>query len=102
MTAQVNDTKAPVPAFDILDPLKDWAVITSPIEQRTIALNASKSTDDYNTNATLNYTWTIPGPITAMSTQTNHTLWGSNVSLAGHEGKTTTKVNLSVKNTELR
>src|SRR5207244_1553719 len=44
LNAQVNDTKAPVPAFDILDPSKDWTVITSPIEQRTIALNASKTT----------------------------------------------------------
>src|SRR5207253_3088076 len=34
LNAQVNDTKAPVPAFDILDPSKDWTVITSPIEQR--------------------------------------------------------------------
>ena len=102
MTAQVNDTKAPVPAFDILDPLKDWAVITSPIEQRTIALNASKSTDDYNTNATLNYTWTIPGPITGMSTQTNHTLWGSNVSFAWLEWNNSYKVTLSVRDSGFR
>ena len=102
ITAQVNDTKAPVPAFDILDPLKDWAVITSPIEQRTIALNASKSTDDYNTNATLNYTWTIPGPITGMSTQTNHTLWGSNVSFAWLEWNNSYKVTLSVRDSGFR
>src|SRR5207245_2005957 len=46
MTAIVNDTKGPVPAFDVLDPEKDWGVITSPFERKTIALNASRTTDN--------------------------------------------------------
>src|SRR5205809_2174908 len=102
MTAQVNDTKAPVPSFDILDPSKDWALITSPIEQRTIALNASRTTDDYNTNATLTYTWTIPGPITGNATQTNHTLYGMNVSFAWLEWNNSYKVTLSVRDSGFR
>src|SRR5213596_1259810 len=103
MTAQVNDTKAPVPAFDILDPSKDWALITSPIEQRTIALNASRTTDDYNTNATLTYTWTIPGPITGNATGVaNHTMWGVNVSFAWQEWNNSYAVLLTVKDMGFR
>src|SRR5437867_9634264 len=74
LNAQVNDTKAPVAAFDILDPSNDWTVITSPIEQRTIVLNASKTTDDYNKGADLDFIWTVPGPIVGLETGVaNHT-----------------------------
>ncbi len=100
LKAQVNDTKAPVPAFDILDPSKDWTVITSPIEQRTIALNASKTTDDHDKLAALNFTWTIPGPIVGLETGVaNHTKWGVNVSFAWQEWNNSYAVLLSVKDT---
>jgi len=103
LNAQVNDTKAPVPAFDILDPSKDWTVITSPIEQRTIALNASKSTDDYTKLAQLNFTWTVPGPIVGLPTGVaNHTFWGMNVSFAWQEWNNSYAVLLSVKDTGFR
>ena len=100
MRAQVNDTKAPVSAFDILDPSKDWTAITSPIERRTIALNASKTTDDYDKTATLNFTWTIPGPIVGLPTGVaNHTFWGVNVSFAWQEWNNSYAVLLSVRDT---
>src|SRR5438309_805084 len=100
MMAQVNDTKAPVPAFDILDPSKGWAVIPSPIERRTIALNASKTTDDYDKIATLNFTWTVPGPIVGLPTGVaNHTFWGANVSFAWDEWNNSYSVLLSVRDT---
>ena len=102
MTAQVNDTKAPVPAFDIFDSSKDWAATTSPTEQRTVALNGSRTTDDHDPNTTLNYTWTIPGPITGMPTQTNHTLWGMNVTFAWLEWNNSYKVTLAVRDTGFR
>jgi len=103
LNAQVNDTKAPVPAFDILDPSKDWTVITSPIEQRTIALNASKTTDDHDKLAALNFTWTIPGPIVGLETGVaNHTKYGVNVSFAWQEWNNSYAVLLSVKDTGFR
>src|SRR5437879_989779 len=103
LNAQVNDTKAPVPAFDILDPSKDWTVITSPIEQRTIALNASKTTDDHDKLAALNFTWTIPGPIIGLETGVaNHTKYGVNVSFAWQEWNNSYAVLLSVKDTGFR
>ncbi|TLZ96676.1 MAG: hypothetical protein E6J96_07885 [Methanobacteriota archaeon] len=98
LNAQVNDTKAPVPAFDILDPSKDWTVITSPIEQRRIALNASKTTDDHDKVAALNFTWTIPGPVVGLETGVaNHTMWGVNVSFAWQEWNNSYAVLLTVK-----
>src|SRR3989449_9533451 len=100
MMARVNDTKAPVPAFDILDPSKGWAVIPSPIERRTIALNASKTTDDYDKIATLNFTWTVPGPIVGLPTGVaNHTFWGANVSFAWAEWNNSYAVVLAVRDT---
>jgi len=96
MTARVNDTKAPVPAFDILDPSKDWGIITSPMERKTISLNASKSTDDYDKIATLNFTWTIPGPIVGLPGN-NHTFYGVNATFAWQEWNTTYNVTLSVR-----
>src|SRR5439155_309041 len=93
----------PVPAFAILDPSKDWTVITSPIEQRTIALNASKPTDDHDKLAALNFTWTIPGPIVGLETGVaNHTKYGVNVSFAWQEWNNSYAVLLSVKDTGFR
>ena len=95
MQAQVNDTKAPVPAFDILDPDKDWGTIMSPMERKTIALNASKTTDDYDKVATMNFTWTIPGPIVGVSG--TRPMYGMNVSFAWGEWNISYKVTLSVR-----
>jgi hypothetical protein len=98
MNLTVNDTKAPVPAFDILDPSKDWAVIQSPMERKTIAMNASKTTDDYDKLSALNFTWTIPGPIIGRG-GTNNTFWGVNISFAWKEWNNSYKVTLAVKDT---
>src|SRR2546428_197815 len=98
MTAIVNDTKGPVPAFDILDPTKDWGTITSPLERKTIALNASRTTDDYNNNSALNFTWTIPGPLVG-STGSSHTFWGINISFAWQEWNLSYNVKLAVHDT---
>ncbi len=98
MNATVNDTKGPVPAFDILDPSKDWATITSPIEQKMIVLNASRTTDDYDKLSALNFTWKIPGPLVG-STGLNHTFWGVNITFAWREWNTTYKVFLSTRDT---
>jgi len=98
MTAIVNDTKGPVPAFDILDPTKDWGTITSPFERKTIYLNASKTTDDYNNLTALNFTWTIPGPLVG-STGSTHPFWGVNISFAWQEWNTSYNVKLAVHDT---
>ncbi len=52
MNAIINDTKAPVPAFDILDSSKDWGTITSPMERKTYSFNASRTTDDHDKRTT--------------------------------------------------
>src|SRR5207247_2514714 len=101
MTAIVNDTKGPVPAFDILDPEKDWGVITSPFERKTIALNASKTTDDFNNQSALNFTWTIPGPVVGLTGST-HPFWGVNITFAWQEWNTSYEVKLSVRDTGFR
>lgn len=96
MTAMVNDTKAPVPGFDILDSEKDWGTITSPMELKTIAFNASKTTDDYDKVDTMNFTWTIPGPVVGLGAG-NHTFYGMNVTFRWGEWNNSYKVVLSVK-----
>jgi len=108
MTAIINDTKAPVPAFDILDPSNDWATVTSPKERKTYSFNASRTMDDF---AKLNYsggpdsltfTWTIPGPISVGGTVlpgNNHTYPGVNISFAWQEWNTSYTVRLSVNDT---
>ena len=98
ITAIVNDTKGPVPAFAILDPEKDWGVISSPFEQKTIVLNASRTTDDHDNNSALNFTWTIPGPLMG-STGSSHTFYGINISFAWQEWNLSYGVKLSVKDT---
>ncbi|TLZ73670.1 MAG: PKD domain-containing protein [Methanobacteriota archaeon] len=103
MTALVNDTKAPLPAFDILDSSKDWGTITSPMERKTYSFNASRTTDDhdkynYSGGTGLNVTWTIPGPIVGM-TGTNHTFYGINVTFAWQEWNSSYTVRLAVKDT---
>jgi len=98
LTAIVNDTKGPVAAFDILDATNDWAVITSPIEQKPVALNASKTKDDYNNLTALNFTWFIPGPIVGRQ-GLNTTFWGSNITFTWREWNNTYKVFLAVHDT---
>lgn len=98
MTAIVNDTKGPVPAFDILDPTKDWGTITSPFERKTIALNASKTTDDHDNASALNFTWTIPGPLVGSPGPT-HLFYGVNITFAWQEWNTSYNVKLAVHDT---
>jgi PKD domain-containing protein len=105
MTAQVNDTKAPVANFEILDPEKDWAVITTPTEKKTIALNASKTRDNFDNLANLSFNWTIPGPISQGGTPlqgASHTFPGVNVSFAWEDWNQSYKVVLSVHDTGFR
>lgn len=98
ITAIVNDTKGPVPTFDILDPTKDWGTITSPFEQKVIFLNASRTTDDFDNNSALNFTWTIPGPLMS-STGSSHTFWGVNISFGWQEWNSSYGVKLAVHDT---
>src|SRR5438128_2337614 len=98
MTAIVNDTKGPVPAFDILDPEKDWGVITSPFERKTIALNASRTTDNYNNISALTFTWTIPGPLVGSPGPT-HTFSGVNITFAWQDWNLSYNVKLAVHDT---
>ncbi len=95
MTAIVNDTKGPVPAFNILDPTKDWGTITSPIERQIIALNASKTTDNHDNVSALNFTWTIPGPL-VNSTGSTHLFYGVNITFAWQEWNSSYNVKLAV------
>jgi hypothetical protein len=98
MTAIVNDTRAPVPAFDILDSTKDWGTITSPFERKMIALNASRTTDDHDNSSAMNFTWTIPGPLVG-STGSTHTFYGINISFAWQEWNLSYNVKLAVHDT---
>lgn len=100
MTVLVNDTTAPVIAFDILDPNADWETITSPLEQKTIALDASRTTDEFDADAKLNFTWAIPGPILVGGVQgLNRTLYGINVTFAWTEFNQSYAVRLQVNDT---
>src|SRR5204862_221386 len=71
-------------------------------ERITIRFDGAQSTDPHNTNATLTYTWTSPGPITGNATQTNPTLYGMNVSFAWLEWNNSYKVTLSVRHSGFR
>src|SRR3989441_352167 len=95
LRAIVNDTKGPVAAFDILDPSNDWAVTTSPIEQKQIALNASRTKDDFNNLTALNFTWFIPGPIVGRQ-GLNNTFWGSNITFTWREWNNSYRIFLAV------
>jgi len=74
-------------------------VITSPIERRTIALNASKTTDDYDRRE-LNFTWTIPGP-SSVAHGVATTRSGSERELRVQEWNNSYAVLLSVRDTAL-
>ena len=97
---QVNDTQGPTPAFDVLDPANDYAVVlkTALVERRAYAFNASKTTDNHDKSSDLNFTWTIPGPLTGY-TGTNHTFYGMNISFTWSEWNLSYAVKLSVRDT---
>ncbi len=69
----VNDTKAPTPNFIILDPSNDWAVTTNLVEGKAYAFNGNSSSDDYDSNVNLTYTWGFPGPIASATPSLNST-----------------------------
>src|SRR5206468_76125 len=73
-------------------------VIPSPFERKTIALNASRTTDDYNNNSALTFTWTIPGPLVGSPGPT-HTFSGVNISFAWQEWNLSYNVKLAVHDT---
>ncbi|MGQ0798100.1 MAG: hypothetical protein ACT4OI_09625, partial [Methanobacteriota archaeon] len=102
-TARVNDTTPPSPSFDILDPSDEWVVITTGLlEGNPYSFNASKTTDNLVKAADLNYTWTIPGPVSIGGTAlagTNHTLYGINVTFAWTEFNSSYRVVLKVTDT---
>ncbi len=62
---QVNDTEAPKPAFDVLDPSNDYAVVlpTALVEKHAYVFNASKTTDNYEKGPNLTFNWMFPGPL---------------------------------------
>lgn len=102
MTAVVNDTTAPVIDFDILDPENDWTTIQSPMERQSIALDASKTTDEHDADSGLTFTWTIPGSIIVDGTTIpgpNVTRSGINVSFAWQEWNLSYSVRLTVHDT---
>ena len=99
LTAIVNDTTAPTPNFDILDPSRDWSVTSSLIERKTYSFNASKTTDNYDKVAALNFTWTIPGPLIGYTGTANHTFYGENFTFAWAEWNQSYRVVLSVRDT---
>ena len=78
MTVYVNDTQPPVPGFTVLDPLNDFAPVTGLIEGHNYTFNASKTTDNYDKLAALNFTWFVHGPIYGRAGN-NNTFYGLNV-----------------------
>ena len=98
LTVVVADTEPPSPSFVILNPLEDYAVTTQLEEKHPYTFNASGTTDNYNTRAELNYTWTIPGPVEGRA-GTNHTFYGMNITFTWTEWNNSYKVVLKVKDT---
>ncbi|HII41309.1 MAG TPA: PKD domain-containing protein [Thermoplasmata archaeon] len=98
MTVTVNDTQAPVPRFVILDPANDYAPTSTLTEGRNYTFNASTTTDNYDKLASLNFTWTIPGPI-YLRTGNNNTFWGENITIGWSLFNNSYMVKLAVKDT---
>jgi hypothetical protein len=96
----VNDTQGPTPAFDVLDPANDYAVVpmTALVEKRTYVFNASKTTDNYNNLSDLTFNWTIPGPLIG-DPRTSHPFDGMNISFAWAQWNLSYAVRLTVKDT---
>ena len=95
----VNDTTAPSPSFEILDPSSEWEVTTTLMEGKSYSFNASKSTDNLNKSVDLNYTWTVPGPIQGLSGTGNHTFYGQNITFTWTEFNSSYRVLLKVTDT---
>jgi len=66
MVAIANDTTKPTPDAVVLDPGNDWAQVTTLIEGKEYAFNASTSSDNYDSNKNLTYKWHFPGNATAI------------------------------------
>ena len=66
MVVIANDTTKPTPDAVVLDPNNDWAQVTTLIEGKEYAFNASTSSDNYDTNKNLSYRWHFPGNATAI------------------------------------
>ena len=98
MTVIVNDTQAPVPGFVILDPANEYAPAPSEMEGRNYTFNASRTTDNYDKLANLNFTWTIPGPI-YQRTGNNNTFWGENITIGWSLFNNSYMVKLAVRDT---
>lgn len=99
-----NDTTAPTPAFDILDPSNEWEIITGALtEGKEYSFNASRTTDNHDKAADLTYDWTIPGPISVGGvdrTGTNHSFPGMmNITFTWKEFNSSYNVVLKVTDT---
>ncbi len=97
---QVNDTEPPKPAFTVLDPNSDWVPVSFSglKERKNYTLNASRTSDNYDPLAKLNFTWTIPGPLISL-TGTNHTFWGVNITFGWSQWNNSYPVKLVVRDT---
>ena len=99
ITALVNDTTKPEPAFDILDPSDEWVVITTGlIEGKPYSFNASKTTDNFDKAADLNYTWAVPGPVQGRLGR-SHAFYGQNITFTWTEFNSSYRVSLNVTDT---
>lgn len=99
ITALVNDTTKPEPAFDILDPSDEWVVITTGlIEGNSYSFNASKTTDNFDKAADLNYTWAVPGRVQGRQ-GTSHAFYGQNITFTWTEFNSSYRVSLNVTDT---
>ena len=95
LNVQINDTTAPTPVIEIRDPSQEWALAGTLTETREYSFNGSRTTDNYDKLADLNFTWTVPGPVSGR-TGRNHTLYGVNISFTWTEFNTSYKVVLKV------
>lgn len=96
LTVVVADTEPPVPAFVILDPAEGYAPAGNLMEMNPYTFNASGTTDNYNTPQQLNYTWTIPGPVSGR-TGTSHTFYGMNITFTWMEWNASYRVVLKAR-----
>ncbi len=67
MTVIANDTTKPTPDALVLDPGNDWVQVTTLIEGKEYAFNASTSSDNYDASKNLTYKWHFPGNATAIN-----------------------------------
>ncbi len=102
----------PTPNFVILDPSRDWIVTTSLVEGKNYSFNASSSSDNYDSNRNLSYTWHFPGPVNCtpacdskgnISSQKGYnaitSTWGWNVTVWWREFNVSYNVTVNVTDT---